>query len=414
MPTKFLHSFFFLICLFLYIYAFNLNATPLTFRTVFGMLGVLLFIFNKQRLTKSFWKIVIILIISIVWMVISQLYNGTDQYDHKLKLVLSFFINFFGAYFLFEISKGLVYSISDLFKYIIYVALLQVGFIILFSISPVIQIFFATIETYDENLLYHITYKRLIGIGNAKWFGILTSSALAMSVSIYKAYLSQTAKEQIKYLIFFIIISIISFFVARTTLVIFLTAIIFIIVTAIKQRRVLLLNRLLLIGVIVGIIILSFLISNFMSREMYDWAFELFLNYNDVGESSSDTIDILQDWVKNIHFDLTTLIYGDGRYKGTITTYYGGIDIGYIREIYYWGIFGLFLTIYMYYRIIKNIYKAYIKVNGRDTNFKMLLLLLFVSCLIILFKGDASMLSEFLLLFIFLEYGKLPREKTNY
>ena len=116
------------------------------------------------------------------------------------------------------------------------------------------------------------------------------------------------------------------------------------------------------------------------------------------------------EWWKNAHFEIKTFLIGDGLYTNPNGVgYYMGTDIGFFRRIYYGGIIGLLLYLYYHYKIAYFTYKS---IGTRDIKYMMLFLVL--SYMVILAKGDANMLSLFVLYLVFFERGIFYRVKERY
>ena len=89
------------------------------------------------------------------------------------------------------------------------------------------------------------------------------------------------------------------------------------------------------------------------NSRMIEWAFELFLN-SDNGMQTEST-DVLKDMWAVLPDNLHTWWFGDGMYL-TELGFYKGTDVGYLRNVFYWGLIGSFTyysCLYFYYRMIK-------------------------------------------------------------
>ena len=90
---------------------------------------------------------------------------------------------------------------------------------------------------------------------------------------------------------------------------------------------------------------------------MLTQAFELFINYSQSGKLESDSTNHLSEMY--VYPDnLKTWILGDGRFIAEDGMhYYKGTDVGYLRILFFMGLFGLLITyyqkIYLLYTTIK-------------------------------------------------------------
>lgn len=86
------------------------------------------------------------------------------------------------------------------------------------------------------------------------------------------------------------------------------------------------------------------------------YAFEMIYSYEETGSFSIGTSENLIKMVKNFsNINLKSFLIGDGRYAGEGIFYYKGTDIGFFRQIYFFGIIGVLQLLLIYFYIFKNI-----------------------------------------------------------
>ncbi len=92
-------------------------------------------------------------------------------------------------------------------------------------------------------------------------------------------------------------------------------------------------------------IIFFYLFSSYTDNfnRYINFAFELYYNWKQHGNMSSESTDILKSMYFTI--DLDTFLFGHGRYMQDNGLYYLNTDAGYLRMILFYGIFGLLLNI---------------------------------------------------------------------
>lgn len=74
-----------------------------------------------------------------------------------------------------------------------------------------------------------------------------------------------------------------------------------------------------------------------IDESVFAYAFQIFYNYKDSGSFSTSSSDrVAEMWQISIGF--FTYLLGDGRFSNPDGTYYGKIDVGYLRQILYGGI----------------------------------------------------------------------------
>lgn len=201
----------------------------------------------------------------------------------------------------------------------------------------------------DQAILSETGEFRLIGFGS-RFFGsgITNSFALIVIANILRDHLFTAAK---RYALsgLFVLISVGGMMMSRSTLIGLAIALIYIampirgdVARALRTQR-----RAFLMAAILTPTILS-LILVLVSSEMLEglepalrFGFELFVNYFDGNELSSQSTTHLLDMYNSVG-DLP-LLTGDGYYSDPFDSalYYGAVDIGYFRLILYFGLPGL-------------------------------------------------------------------------
>ena len=85
-------------------------------------------------------------------------------------------------------------------------------------------------------------------------------------------------------------------------------------------------------------------------EELFDFAFELVNNYQDTGELQSGTTDKLLSMWETLPDTLKTWLIGDARWTAADGRhYYMEVDVGYLRNLWYFGIIGT--VIYLIYNL---------------------------------------------------------------
>lgn len=113
---------------------------------------------------------------------------------------------------------------------------------------------------------------------------------------------------------------------------------------------------------------------NFIKKVPYlSWMFEPFINFVEKGKLSSASSDGLKTMYIKISQD--TFLFGDGYYqpKGS---YYRGTDVGFLRPLLFWGIWGSIIYYSCFLIILIPIYNYLIKYNKKTAGFFVLILLL--------------------------------------
>ena len=397
-------------CLFVFIYEVNFVFIPfLTSKQLMEALGIIMF-FSDGKIRGSlqnYFGIFLSAALLIVIAFFSILVNGGGQWMYHMVLV-SVILNFFGAFFVCKISRCTIRTFEDLLKAILICVLLQCSITVLFkAVPPVYDLIYGFVwsEGVADNVEYGIeSLYRLVGLGNAVAFSVLPTAGLGMLSCGYLLVRSKGKKFFIYSLLLFIIICV-SFLVARTSLLLAGLSVGYILIslyTNNSKRK--LVRFLLLFGglfLIVGSVAIIILPS-----DMYLWAFEVFLNMQDGGSGTdTGTGQLLYSMATETQFTPMTYLIGDAMYTNPSGGYYGGADIGYYRQVYYYGFIGLLAFLALHYKIIK---KSMRKCINKES--KRFFLFIFFSFLVILLKGDMVIAPLFLFLLLMMNYTIAPND----
>lgn len=130
------------------------------------------------------------------------------------------------------------------------------------------------------------------------------------------------------------------------------------------------------------------------------YAFEMFISYEETGTMETHSSNYLVEWYSNIPH--TDVVFGDGRYVDPFDEqfYYMGMDAGFLRHYFYFGLIGTFFLMLIYGKIFSRL----LSFSRRN-----LLLFAFYVFLIIYFilahvKGDFLLGSNMNVKFLLLLY----------
>lgn len=383
---QFLLLFFLLV---IYIYSIVFQFFQISTKIILEAVGLLLctkyIASNKYILKKEYRNLLGTLMLLVIWDGLTSLINGGSEFYLANKIVQAI-----GSIFAAQIIYSLFKRISSdriRFYYIVIIVILAESLLALFMkllppLNDLVQsILYLDIE---EDLLESFLTYRIVGIGNATFFGVMASCTLALMTIMYLLLREQNKKLKVFLVFSWFVIFSVSFFSARYSLFIGLLSVVYYFVCSKVRKSI----RLIGLAVLVLFGIYS-TVSYYADDVMVRWAFGTFTGDDDGGQ----TTNILKSWWKDSEFGLKTLLIGDAKYSGINgDVYYKAVDIGILRQIYYGGIIGLMLNLYAHARALKHIY-----INNKEKVFKRMLFFLMVSYIVMLTKGDASMLSFFIL-----------------
>ena len=113
------------------------------------------------------------------------------------------------------------------------------------------------------------------------------------------------------------------------------------------------------------------------------YAFEIFDKFSETGEIQSNSFIATNEMWKTIPKEIDTWIFGDAKYMDENGGYYMGVDVGYLRIIFYGGLIGLFFYLLYMVKLASLAYKR----SGGDRILKQFLLLYLILVFVWLWKG---------------------------
>ena len=387
-------------CIFVFLYEVNFVYIPFfTSKQIMEIVGFIMFISDRKALSsiKRYRDVFLLAASLILIALISIIVNGGGQMMYHMVFV-STILNYFGAFFLYKVSKNTVKTLDKFFKVVLYCVFIQCCITLLFRIYPSFYNLTYSIiwsEAVSSNIEYGIAdLYRLVGLGNAVAFAVLPTSALGMLICSMNIVNNKGKRFYLYSLMLFFIICV-SFLVARTSLLLAAWSIFYIVYSFYKSNK----FRSILSIIITYSLLFSLLISVaiiILPQDMYLWAFEVFLNIQDGGSGAeSGTGELLHSMATETNFSPLTFLIGDAKYVNLDGSYYGHVDIGFYRQVLYYGLPGLFVFLMLHYIIIK---KCIRRTNDKDL--KTFFMFLFYSLLIILMKGDTVLVSIFIMLLV--------------
>jgi len=391
------------IVLFFYIYSVQFIGVPFGIgtRVFMGIMGFSMFLLEILKVKKPivfnrpflivYFALFCISLVSLL----SLLYNRTTDIEFFIKYPVSIIIIIFSSYF---VTKLVSYKSKDenqipvVMQLFINVVIIQIIIaLIMFAFQPIRDILNTTQVTSDQELkvLEQTLEFRLVGFGS-KFFGsgIVNGFALILIGSILR-YNSHIKINVFKYTMSFLFLFVFGMMMARTTIIGALLALGIVFqpknslgfnINQIKKNTKFLFY-LLSIPIISVFGVFYFLPEVKESIELaYNFGFEMFINYfqsDSLESASTNQMKEMYVWPTS----LKTYLIGDGLFSDIATgEYYMGTDIGILRLIYYFGVFGLFAYLYFQFQII---YAAYLK----NRRFKYMFAVIFIYCLVLNYKG---------------------------
>lgn len=320
---------------------------------------------------------VIAIVISLIGFV-AVTYNETSDYTYATYIV-SMWVWLSGAYVVITLMRALhgYVSVELVCNYLIAVCTAQCILALMIDSIPTFKAF---VDTYvsgfgfvDTSQISH--GKRMYGIGAGLDVAGLRFSAVLCSIAFITSRIASTTRKNYisVYLICFVIIGLVGNMIARTTTVGVILAIAYWIYALLrpgsKQENTYLWKWLAGVIVVALLIIVPLYNTSPTFKANTRFAFEGFFSLAEKGRWEVHSNEIL----KNMYVfpdNLKTWFIGDGYIENPIRTdpyytgeviggYYMGTDVGYLRFIFYFGIFGLLTFIYFFIALTSNCMKKF-------------------------------------------------------
>lgn len=390
-----------LIIVFFYIYPIYLKMIPIPLDRIYQLLGVIVLLFNLQdfnKIRKSIYisKYLRLSFALLVFAVLVQLHTLSHVDLYFIKRIINIFLEFFSAYFVFWFVRQFNNKVNfgTILYYIVIAAIIQTFISITFFVKPdYYQIYYSYLNQEVENKEFEDMFRmlkvRLLGVGSSFFGGIVKYGVAFFSILILPfVYNNLFTKNKFIYWASVLIIFSGGLLTARSFIIAIMLGLLM--VSIIKSKTIVsffLTNiRIVLLSIpllYVLYIIFSLIFEVDQFDKVFNYAFEIFVNYSKGDGLTSSSTEVLKDmyvWPDNI----TTWLIGDGRMQSLEGGYYKGTDVGYLRLIYY---FGLPITLFFIFLLFK-----YYKILYKVANIRYLkpfFLIIFLWFFVLNFKGLA-------------------------
>jgi hypothetical protein len=383
---------------FLFVYNIPFVGIPISSSKIVVIILLLYTIFHRIVYYKKEWfKIVAFLIILILYSIFIMIINESKDMSILYALILFIVNHFLGAFLFVQLLKRTnKLNKNYIIRLFIILAFVQALFILLMLLfSGFREICFSITSIERESLLKRYNGIRGLGMASSVTYDLGVIQSFALIFIIYKMISNKLSRKQIYFYITAYIAIFISVCVTGRTGFIGVLFSIFLSVSYISNDRKKEKNKILRIITHGGLIVILSIIIAFsflgkdkvlkISHNISVYAFEMIYSYEETGSFSIGTSKNLIKMVENFsNISPKSFLIGDGRYKGEGILYYKHTDIGFFRQIYFFGIVGTLLIVYMYLYIFK---RMSITV-ANDKYFKKVIFLIGIYYFISNIKGD--------------------------
>lgn len=375
MLNKLANKILIVILFFSYIYEIHYNIFPWDFPVMLGFLGIILYVTSPKIRTYCYqqdWKVlrlsmlfIPILIVSLLSIIINQ---TSDLYFVKLAILTP--IRIFGLIpimLLIKHTYGKIHYTTIIWLFLI-CGVVQIFLAISMWLVPGLKNNLYTLLAFSEIseiILERTDGLRLNGFGtNFFGSGIIHGFMLILAILLLLTK-NATMRNNIMVILICIILFIGGMMMARTTLIGGCFALL---IYLLSQRN--WLSSFKLLGGFILVICLSLTIISRTStslfsqfESLFEFGFEMFINYFTWGEISTSSTDVMINmyiFPKNFY----TWLLGDGLWTDSLNGYYYmGTDIGYCRMIFYFGIIGTLTFFICCKKFISSIYNRGIGID---------------------------------------------------
>lgn len=395
-----------------YFFPFTLRAFPImNSKMMMAVLGLCMFVYTRLQ-NKSLniradllWMMVLASVVSL-WSLYSVVYNNTSDYAY-----VSYFMSMAtwlgGAYACVTLTRY-VYGGASIYTIFQNFALVSAGHCVMailidnvdFIKDIVDMIFRINTDFFEKN-------NRLYS------FGIYTDTAgiRFSAVLVGLAYLirgKKSSKQFWIYVVSYLIIAGIGSVISRTTIVGIIISLVYIALTStgfslfIKYRTVRWLVGLAIVAVLVGGVTAYLYNTNPTVHHYLRYGFEGFFNFFERGEWETISSNKLFGGLTQLPTEQKTWIIGDGYFDDPLVpgAFYMGVDMGYVRFIYYFGLIGLGIFIFYF------MYCTYVLCQ-RDSKRRLFFVMMFLVELAVWVKITTDIFCIFALLML------LTKEETD-
>ena len=200
---------------------------------------------------------------------------------------------------------------------------------------------------------------RLIALAKTQYANMAIMYGISFLAMIFLAFSKNSSlyKYKILYYVCLLIILIAGILSARTFFIILIVSITYLFYVLYKKRKRKLIFYFIISGII-GLILFLMGITSLLDSEYgktFAWAFEWYVNMKDTGTANTGSTEVL----RSMYFlptEMKTWIIGDAIFTTEDGSFYKRTDVGYLRNLFYWGIIGSIVFYYIQYKYCKLVF----------------------------------------------------------
>ena len=241
-----------------------------------------------------------------------------------------------------------------------------------------------SMSDYARGVIQVEKYRTRIGFAGLSVYSSGIKCALANLFVLFFAFKSLRERKKISFKIWFSYVLTIlgEFLYSRTSLLLsIILFVVFVFLVLTKLGRVTLFLKFVLLGAFI-VLFAILLIGQFEGdNASLAWQLEVLVNMLNGRGFNATSLNIM----KRMAFvpSIPTLLFGDGRYAGVNGGYYMSTDLGYMRSILYYGLFGFLFVVILVVITLKTIPGI-----RKEPEYRMLAIMSFIAFVVFEIKGE--------------------------
>lgn len=316
---------------------------------------------KKYRINSMYtFTIIGFLLLSVLWSLASILINNTSDFSYisfLLGTILTVFRSFILVYLIDSVRRETECTTDIYMRTLPIAGTVYVIFTISFIVFPNFKTIWLT-QVVNSTERDYFAYQYRYSLNGFAAFASSTISSLLILLCAYLIVKNSKNNLWKKYFVIYIINIIGGFFYGRVCLFAIAMSIIYILISLFNTIRVLkiLLTFIVVIGILVWLVdFLATINPDFLVWKK--WAFAIV----DQLFSDNKVVDYsVSHMFEDMYFmpSIKTILLGDGMYTTTSGGYYMHTDVGFMRAILFFGIFGCLINYCMILYTCKKVYRV--------------------------------------------------------
>lgn len=399
--THFFYGILLFASLFMFFYPEQYVFLPFSTIRITQILGILVCVLlaSNTRLHRSVGRIIAYgFIIFFIGLMASKVFSPNGDLDvAKRGILMCFhlFSSFFIAYCLKKTVGG--YSFYSLLEWLIYITIFQAIVSLIFYLIPSIYETyksFIILDDFNDSMTEMAASYRLMSVGALRYATAASQYGLILwaLILLHEKNIGFWGRHEFIYSLVVALFCIAGLLSGRVFFVMIPVTFLYIFFLKKLKLRTTIKTSIKTFLPVIIIAVAAFVYLFAENEVLIEWVFELFINLGDSGTIESASTNQLKEMYV-FPDNIKTWIIGDGLSVSSDGGFYMGTDVGYVRSLFYWGIFGTAAYYIIQYLCYKNIVRL-----GIDDSARTYILFILIWLLIYSFK-DFYSIDKFLVLF---------------